>query len=53
MVKPAKDMEMERDYEQFPDDAVGDVLWKMREGGDKLGVAREVEIGRASCRERV
>lgn len=39
-----KDTQMERNYEQFPDDAIGDVLWKMREGGDKLGVAREVDF---------
>ena len=33
---------MSRDYEHFPDDENGDVLWEMAEGGDDLSKAREV-----------
>ena len=35
---------MERSYVQYPDDAIGDVLWKMSEGGDNLSVPREVDF---------
>lgn len=35
---------MSRDYEQFPDDENGDVLWGMASRGDNLATAREVNF---------
>lgn len=35
---------MKRDYKQFPDDENGDVLWRMKEHGDNLSVAREIDF---------
>ncbi|MFC6051848.1 hypothetical protein A6M14_11350 [Acinetobacter sp. Ac_877] len=34
---------MSRDYQQFPDDDNGNVLWQMAEDGDDLTVAHEIE----------
>jgi len=34
---------MTRDYQQFPDDDNGNVLWQMLEDGDDLSVAHEIE----------
>ncbi|UNW04917.1 ribonuclease E inhibitor RraB [Acinetobacter indicus] len=34
---------MSRDYEQFPDDDNGNVLWQMHEDGDDLDEAHEIE----------
>ena len=34
---------MTRDYEQFPDDDNGNVLWQMQEDGDDLTEAHEIE----------
>lgn len=34
----------ERDYEQFPDDSNGAVLWHMRSKGDSLTTPREVDF---------
>ena len=33
----------ERDYQQFPDDDNGDVLWQMHQDGDDLTEAHEIE----------
>lgn len=35
---------MTRDYEQFPDDDNGNVLWQMYEDGDDLGEPHQVEF---------
>ncbi len=35
---------MKRDFKQFPDDENGDVLWRMKQHGDNLSVAREVDF---------
>lgn len=35
---------MNRDFELFPDDENGDVLWQMVEEGDNLSVPREVDF---------
>ena len=35
---------MERDFAQFPDDENGNVLWKMKQGGDNLDIPREVDF---------
>lgn len=35
---------MARDYEQFPDDENGDVLFRMKEHGDNLSKRREVNF---------
>lgn len=35
---------MSRNFDQFPDDENGDVLWGMASRGDKLQVAREVNF---------
>ena len=35
---------MERDYVQYPDDGNGNVLWKMKQGGDNLAIPREVDF---------
>src|SRR5262245_29516664 len=35
---------MSRDYEQFPDDENGDILWEMAEDGDNLSVPREIDF---------
>lgn len=35
---------MKRDYEVYPDDENGDVLWRMREGGDFLSAKREIDF---------
>ena len=34
---------MTRDYQQFPDDDNGDVLWQMHQDGDDLTEAHEIE----------
>lgn len=34
---------MTRDYQQFPDDDNGNVLWQMAQDGDDLSVAHEIE----------
>ncbi|HHP8720457.1 TPA: ribonuclease E inhibitor RraB, partial [Acinetobacter baumannii] len=34
---------MNRDYEQFPDDDNGNVLWQMVEDGDDLTELHEIE----------
>ena len=34
---------MTRDYEQFPDDDNGNVLWQMHEDGDDLTETHEIE----------
>lgn len=34
---------MSRDYQQFPDDDNGNVLWQMAQDGDDLTVAHEIE----------
>lgn len=34
---------MSRDYEQFPDDDNGNVLWQMTQDGDDLSEAHEIE----------
>ena len=38
---------MTRDYQQFPDDDNGNVLWQMREDGDDLAEAHEIEYSLA------
>jgi hypothetical protein len=38
---------MTRDYEQFPDDDNGNVLWQMSEDGDDLTEAHEIEYSLA------
>ena len=38
-----KDENMTRDFEQFPDDDNGNVLWQMHEDGDDLTEAHEIE----------
>ena len=35
---------MTRDYQQFPDDDNGNVLWQMHEDGDDLTEAHEIEF---------
>lgn len=35
---------MSRDYEQFPDDENGNVLWQMHQDGDDLQEAHEIEF---------
>ena len=35
---------MTRDYDRFPDDDNGDVLWRMHEAGDNLAKARAVDF---------
>lgn len=35
---------MTRDFEQFPDDENGNVLWQMAEDGDDLTEAHEIEF---------
>lgn len=35
---------MNRDYEQFPDDDNGNVLWQMVEDGDDLTELHEIEF---------
>lgn len=35
---------MTRDYQQFPDDENGDVLWQMYEDGNDLSDLHEVEF---------
>jgi hypothetical protein len=35
---------VERDYEQFPDDDNGEVLWRFRSQGDTLTVPREIDF---------
>jgi Regulator of ribonuclease activity B len=35
---------MTRDYAKFPDDANGDVLWRMQEDGDDLTKPREIDF---------
>ncbi len=35
---------MKRDFEHFPDDENGDVLWRMKENGDNLSVEREIDF---------
>ena len=35
---------MTRDYEQFPDDDNGNVLWQMAEDGDDLTELHEIEF---------
>jgi Regulator of ribonuclease activity B len=35
---------MSRDYSIFPDDENGDVLWRMKEKGDNLKVARQINF---------
>ncbi len=35
---------MARDYEVFPDDENGDVLWRMHEHGDNLSKQREIDF---------
>lgn len=35
---------MNRDFEKYPDDENGNVLWRMAEGGDNLDKAREVDF---------
>ncbi|ALH95384.1 ribonuclease E inhibitor RraB [Acinetobacter equi] len=38
---------MARDYQQFPDDDNGNVLWQMYEDGDDLTEAHEIEFSLA------
>lgn len=35
---------MTRDYQQFPDDDNGDVLWQMQQDGDDLSESHEIEF---------
>ncbi|MCL2523315.1 MAG: ribonuclease E inhibitor RraB [Betaproteobacteria bacterium] len=35
---------MSRDYQRFPDDENGDILWSMAEDGDDLSIPREVDF---------
>jgi hypothetical protein len=35
---------MERNFNSFPDDENGDVLWRMQERGDNLSKAREIDF---------
>ena len=35
---------MDRDYDVFPDDDNGDVLWSMQEQGDNLSKQREIDF---------
>lgn len=35
---------MQRDFVLFPDDSIGDDLWKMLTGGDDLANIREIEF---------
>ena len=35
---------MKRDFDQFPDDENGDVLWNMHRDGDNLATPREVDF---------
>ncbi|MBK6660285.1 MAG: ribonuclease E inhibitor RraB [Proteobacteria bacterium] len=35
---------MERDYALYPEDDNGNVLWKMKQGGDNLDIPREVDF---------
>jgi len=35
---------MARDYALYPDDENGNVLWKMKQGGDNLDIPREVDF---------
>jgi hypothetical protein len=42
----------ERDYEQFPDDDNGAVLWHMRSEGDSLTTPREIDFGASFPSER-
>ena len=42
---------MSRDYEQYPDDDNGNVLWQMHEDGDDLTEAHEIEYSIAFTSE--
>ena len=42
---------MSRDYEQYPDDDNGNVLWQMQEDGDDLTEAHEIEYSIAFTSE--
>ena len=42
---------MTRDYQQFPDDDNGNVLWQMHNDGDDLTAAHEIEYSIASQQE--
>ena len=42
---------MSRDYNQFPDDENGNVLWQMHQDGDDLQEAHEIEISIAFADE--
>jgi len=35
---------MERDYEHFPENNTGDLLWKMKLAGDDLNKVREIQF---------
>jgi len=35
---------MSRDLMEFPEDNIGDALWKMQQAGDDLSIARELEF---------
>lgn len=41
--KDNKDIRMTRDYELYPDDDNGNVLWQMAEDGDDLSEPHEIE----------
>lgn len=42
---------MSRDYEQFPEDENGEVLWQMQKDGDDLTEAHEIEFSIAFTTE--
>lgn len=42
---------MSRDYEQFPEDENGEVLWQMQKDGDDLTEAHEIEFSIAFTAE--
>ena len=42
---------MSRDYNQFPDDENGNVLWQMHQDGDDLQEAHEIEFSIAFADE--
>lgn len=42
---------MSRDYNQFPDDENGNVLWQMHQDGDDLQEAHEIEFSLVFCDE--
>src|SRR5690606_8889566 len=46
-----KDTSMSRDYNQFPDDENGNVLWQMHPDGDDLQEAHEIEFSIALADE--